>query len=104
MLIGLGGGSPIDAAKAISYFTQQETGGVFVPQVAIPTTLSAAEFTTFVVRYTSYLFWPVLPNENHRSSRNAGYTSEEGHKTSVAHPQLGPKVIQLFETSRRMTY
>lgn len=45
VLVGLGGGSPIDASKAIAYYVQQETGSAFIPQVAIPTTLSAAEFT-----------------------------------------------------------
>ncbi|KAG8998304.1 hypothetical protein FRB94_005215 [Tulasnella sp. JGI-2019a] len=69
VLIGLGGGSPIDAAKAISYFTQQETGGTSVPQVEIPTTLSAAEFTM-----------------------SAGFTSEQGHKTGVASTAVIPKV------------
>jgi len=72
VLIGLGGGSPIDAAKAVSFFAQQDTGGAFIPQIAIPTTLSAAEFTM-----------------------GAGYTSEEGRKTGVKDPQLAPKAIIL---------
>ena len=36
---------PVDASKAILYFHQQETGGAFLSQIAIPTTLSAAEYT-----------------------------------------------------------
>lgn len=45
VIVAVGGGSPIDASKAILYFYQQETGGEFLPQIAIPTTLSAAEYT-----------------------------------------------------------
>lgn len=45
VIVSVGGGSPIDAAKAILYFSQQETGGEFLRQIAIPTTLSAAEYT-----------------------------------------------------------
>ena len=45
IIVSVGGGSPIDAAKAILYFYQQETGGEFLHQLAIPTTLSAAEYT-----------------------------------------------------------
>jgi alcohol dehydrogenase class IV len=41
----VGGGSPIDASKAMIYQMQQENGGEFIRQIAIPTTLSAAEFT-----------------------------------------------------------
>lgn len=45
VIVSVGGGSPVDAAKAILYFSQQETGGEFLRQIAIPTTLSAAEYT-----------------------------------------------------------
>ena len=44
-IISVGGGSPIDASKAIIYYAQQELGGEFMKQIAIPTTLSAAEYT-----------------------------------------------------------
>ena len=44
-IVAVGGGSPIDASKAILYNLQQETGGGFRKQIAIPTTLSAAEYT-----------------------------------------------------------
>ncbi|KAJ1305733.1 hypothetical protein OPQ81_010465 [Rhizoctonia solani] len=40
-IIALGGGSPIDAAKAISYYRNESTGQGFLEIVAIPTTLSA---------------------------------------------------------------
>ncbi|GAB5469876.1 MAG: iron-containing alcohol dehydrogenase [Rhodospirillales bacterium] len=43
LLIGLGGGSPIDSAKAVAGRLARE--GRALPQIAIPTTLSAGEFT-----------------------------------------------------------
>ena len=45
VIVSVGGGSPIDASKAILYNIQQETGGPTLRQIAIPTTLSAAEYT-----------------------------------------------------------
>lgn len=45
IIVSVGGGSPIDASKAILYFYQQEKGGDYLRQIAIPTTLSAAEYT-----------------------------------------------------------
>ena len=52
IIVSVGGGSPIDAAKAIIFRLQeqktQETPGEepeFLRQIAIPTTLSAAEYT-----------------------------------------------------------
>lgn len=45
VIVAVGGGSPVDASKAILYFQQQETGGPYLKQIAIPTTLSAAEYT-----------------------------------------------------------
>ena len=68
-LVSVGGGSPIDSAKAISYRTHEKTGK-FLYHIAIPTTLSAAECTY-----------------------GAGYTNEDGMKRVVAHPQLAPQVI-----------
>jgi len=44
-IVSVGGGSPIDASKAILYNIQKEFGGKPPPQIAIPTTLSAAEYT-----------------------------------------------------------
>ncbi len=76
VLVAIGGGSPIDAAKAISYFyrDEQQTAGdesaAFLPIIAVPTTLSVAETTS-----------------------NAGFTSSEGHKVGVNHPSLFPRVI-----------
>ncbi|KDN50293.1 hypothetical protein RSAG8_01629, partial [Rhizoctonia solani AG-8 WAC10335] len=72
IIIALGGGSPIDAAKAISYYRNQSTGQGFLKIVAIPTTLSAAEYT-----------------------QNAGYTGEDGHKVAVSDPELVPDVSQV---------
>ena len=44
-IVAVGGGSPIDASKAILYFNHKEHGVGILPQIAIPTTLSAAEYT-----------------------------------------------------------
>ena len=44
-IVAVGGGSPIDAAKlAISFYKEQTS--IVLKLVSIPTTLSAAEFTT----------------------------------------------------------
>lgn len=45
VIVSVGGGSPIDASKVILYNIQQEVGGLTPRQIAIPTTLSAAEYT-----------------------------------------------------------
>lgn len=47
IIVAVGGGSPVDASKAILYNVQQETGGPMPRQISIPTTLSAAEYTVF---------------------------------------------------------
>ena len=68
-VISIGGGSPIDSAKAISY-RQNEKSGSFLTHIAIPTTLSAAECTS-----------------------NAGFTKSDGVKTGVGAPQCYPTAI-----------
>lgn len=68
-IISIGGGSPIDSAKAISYRVHEQ-GDKFLHHIAIPTTLSAAE-CTFI----------------------AGYTKEDGVKTGIGHPSLYPSAI-----------
>ena len=68
-IISIGGGSPIDSAKAIS-FRNNEKNGKFLYHITIPTTLSAGECTLI-----------------------AGFTKEDGVKTSVAHPEDAPKAI-----------
>ncbi len=46
VLVSIGGGSPVDSGKAIAYFIQDEKkDGQFMPHIAVPTTLSAAELT-----------------------------------------------------------
>ncbi|PWN35674.1 Dehydroquinate synthase-like protein [Meira miltonrushii] len=79
VLVAVGGGSPIDSAKAVAFLLQQENAEQhkpasderdFLPIIAIPTTLSVAETT-----------------------QNAGYTSEEGNKTGASHPAIVPRVI-----------
>lgn len=48
VIVSVGGGSPVDASKAILYFLQGESGGPYLHQIAIPTTLSAAEYTVSI--------------------------------------------------------
>jgi len=69
-IISVGGGSPIDSAKAISYRVNEKQAGKFLHHITVPTTLSAAECTFL-----------------------AGYTSAEGLKIGVNHPRLVPHVI-----------
>ena len=69
VLISIGGGSPIDSAKAIAYNIHEETGK-WIPSIAVPTTLSVAETT-----------------------QNAGFTTEEKHKIAVSNPELVPKGV-----------
>lgn len=72
LLISLGGGSPIDAAKAVARAILDESGQL-LPQIALPTTLSAAEF-----------------------SHMAGFTDESaGEKTGFADPRVTPRVVIL---------
>ncbi|KAF8482778.1 iron-containing alcohol dehydrogenase [Russula ochroleuca] len=72
IIVSVGGGSPIDASKAIIYFLHEQLGGEFLRQIAIPTTLSAAE-----------------------NSVGAGYTDEAGQKTAVSSPHLAPSGVIL---------
>jgi alcohol dehydrogenase class IV len=71
-IVSVGGGSPVDASKAILYNIQKEVGGKTPPQIAIPTTLSAAEY-----------------------SIGAGYTNGEGQKVAVSSQELAPAGIIL---------
>ena len=68
-IISIGGGSPIDSAKAISYRLHEKTGK-FLFHISVPTTLSAGECTMI-----------------------AGYTKEDGVKTGLADTQLVPRVV-----------
>ncbi|KAI0689967.1 alcohol dehydrogenase IV [Cytidiella melzeri] len=72
IIVAVGGGSPVDASKALLYNLQQETGGEFRKQIAIPTTLSAAEYTV-----------------------GAGFTNEQGAKVAVSAQELAPAGIIL---------
>ncbi|KAJ4339294.1 hypothetical protein N0V95_007817 [Ascochyta clinopodiicola] len=73
-VISIGGGSPIDSAKAISYRLHDKTGK-WLHHIAIPTTLSASECTMM-----------------------AGYTESNGVKTGVRGTQLVPHVV-LYDSS-----
>jgi len=68
-VISIGGGSPIDSAKAISYRLHEKKGS-FLHHIAIPTTLSASECTMM-----------------------AGYTESDGVKTGVRAKELVPHVV-----------
>ncbi|EEH43065.2 uncharacterized protein PADG_07885 [Paracoccidioides brasiliensis Pb18] len=73
VLVSVGGGSPIDAAKAIAYHLHVNNddangGRKWIPSIAVPTTLSVAETT-----------------------KNAGFTNAEGAKVSVSDAELVPK-------------
>ena len=68
-IISIGGGSPIDSAKAISYRVHEKTGN-WLHHIAIPTTLSAAE--------CSFL---------------AGYTESNGVKTGVRNANIAVSII-----------
>lgn len=82
VIVAVGGGSPIDAAKAVSFYRHQEEHGeesardplthpdLFIPTIALPTTLSVAETT-----------------------QNAGFKSDEGHKIGVSSKNLVPRAI-----------
>ncbi|KAF7428599.1 hypothetical protein PC9H_007826 [Pleurotus ostreatus] len=71
VIVAVGGGSPVDASKAMLYFLHEE-GGPQRYQIAIPTTLSAAEY-----------------------SIGAGYTNDEGAKVAVSSQALAPAGIIL---------
>ncbi|KAK0510068.1 hypothetical protein JMJ35_007462 [Cladonia borealis] len=68
-IISIGGGSPIDSAKAISYRVHEKSKK-FLYHITIPTTLSAAECTMI-----------------------AGFTNADGQKTMVVAPELVPQVV-----------
>lgn len=68
-LLSIGGGSPIDAAKTISFRVHQKTGK-WLAHVAIPTTLSAAECTA-----------------------GGGYTKSDGVKIGFTAPEMGVSAI-----------
>lgn len=68
-IISVGGGSPIDSAKAIAYRVN-EVSKKWLLHITIPTTLSAAEGTSI-----------------------AGYTQSDGVKTGISHPNVYPAYI-----------
>lgn len=77
LLLSAGGGSAIDAAKAVAWKLSQEgasQGGSAPPHIAVPTTLSAAEFSDI-----------------------AGFTREEERriKDRVRRPDLTPRLVFL---------
>jgi alcohol dehydrogenase class IV len=68
-VVSIGGGSPIDSSKAISY-RLHERNGKWLYHIAIPTTLSASECTMM-----------------------AGFTQSDGVKTGVRGKELVPHVV-----------
>jgi alcohol dehydrogenase len=71
MLVSLGGGSAIDTAKAVAHAVNAARGRP-LPHIAIPTTLSAAEFT-----------------------HSAGVTGADGIKRAVSGDYLVPREVFL---------
>jgi alcohol dehydrogenase class IV len=59
-IISIGGGSPIDSAKAISYRVKEKTAKPLF-HITIPTTISAAECTS-MAGYTRYVFYCLFLN------------------------------------------
>ena len=79
VIVSVGGGSPIDASKAILHNIQQESGGSFFKQIAVPTTLSAAEYTV------SAMYWAGgRMGGSFLWQYGAGYTGEDGHKVGIS--------------------
>lgn len=68
-ILSLGGGSPIDTAKVIS-LRVNETRGIFLTHLSVPTTLSAAECTS-----------------------GGGYTKPDGLKVGFRKPEMGVSAI-----------
>jgi maleylacetate reductase len=72
-LVSLGGGSAIDTTKAVAFEVAQKTGAPPLPHIALPTTLSAAEFT-----------------------HSAGVTDAETRvKRAITDPRLVPREVLL---------
>lgn len=78
-LLSIGGGSPIDAAKTISFRIHQDTG-TWLTHVTIPTTLSAAE-----------------------CNAAGGYTKADGVKTGFAAPGMGVTAVFYDPTFSKYT-
>lgn len=73
VLVSVGGGSPIDATKAVARALARERNGNYPPHIAIPTTLSAAEY-----------------------SHVAGYKDEDAQqKTGFADRRATPRIVIL---------
>ena len=123
VLVSVGGGSPIDAAKvsssssffslpsdlcflsadeygvfffsrqAISYFVKEQTkSSTFMPQIAIPTTLSAAEMTMNAGTFPFPFLRSLITAEMALDVLWEGYSDEKGNKVGVADPQIVPRV------------
>lgn len=86
LLISIGGGSPIDAAKIVAYnlahrLNKEKPEGDYLPHIAVPTTLSAAEF-----------------------SGTAGYTDEASYvKKGISEELITPRVVILDPEATRWT-
>jgi glycerol dehydrogenase-like iron-containing ADH family enzyme len=94
IIVSVGGGSPIDASKAIIYFLHEQLGGDFLRQIAIPTTLSAAEYSVRCNLLLHKSFGYRSPNYFSRKI-GAGYTDEAGQKTAVSSQYLAPSGVIL---------
>jgi len=64
-IVAVGGGSPVDASKAMLYNIQKSKGGKTPPQIAIPTTLSAAEYSVCRFRLRNKPMFDKFSKKNH---------------------------------------
>lgn len=88
IIVSIGGGSPIDATKAIVHRLHLQNGDKFLNHIAIPTTLSAAEY-----RVSSSPTRTPINHSSHQGS--AGYTDEQGNKVGVNGPMIAPAGVIL---------
>ena len=89
-IVSVGGGSPIDASKLILHFLKEEGGGPTLTHVAIPTTLSAAEYTVSSIERLV-----IIRKRRTVCQASAGYKDENGHKTGLAGPDFPPAAVIL---------
>jgi Iron-containing alcohol dehydrogenase len=68
IIVSVGGGSPIDASKAIIYFLHQQLGGDFLRQIAIPTVQHSALRS---ILYGLFVTFDRCPNFNFLCERIA---------------------------------
>lgn len=110
IIVSIGGGSPIDASKAIIYFVQKDRGGEFPRQIAIPTTLSAAEYSvrgpprqlcsdTDLAKDRRRIYRRERPEGGCELALSCSCWHHPRRGTHASHP--GKVVVSAFPTARR---